>query len=920
MHFHFQRCGRVVLAVAVAAFTGTMQSAHSAAGATTFYAATNGNDSWSGRKPSLGKMEHDGPFASLARALEAAREVKVSTGKAARIEVRGGTYYLSNAITLDAGDSGIVIEGTKGEECIVSGGRRVTGWRPWKGRILQADLSGLNLPDLNFRELYCDGKLMPWARVPNFNPQHPRTGGFLQNAGIVEKETKTKFRYKEGALHPEKWAHPERAWMMFHDSLNYETQYCPVKSVDPDKRIIEAQTGVYVLGVSNPFYVCGVLEELDAPGEWCVDPDTKTLYFWPPPGGNPKSEARSTETPNVVVPALTSAFILKGDPSKDQWGENVRIANLTIRDCQGRAVQMTGARHCTVAACDLRNAEVGVYLGDDTHDCEVLGCDITAMQGDGVTILGSSMDHERVTDNVVDNCYISNIGWGRIHNRCGGVYMHRCMRCKLTHNHIHDTPRYAIGMDVCTDCEVAWNYCHHSNQLTLDTSIIEVATAMDWGLPIEQQQERNRQWNKGNSIHHNLLHDSGGWGSSGQGQIAAPGFSWGIYLDAYCSNWNIHDNVVYNTVLGAYMVGGGESNVFENNVCVDGKETQCYMMKWPKYPMADNVVQHNIFVSPGGSAKVYSFSSFDKKCGLFRNNLVWAGGQPIGVGGISGLKRKEAWEGWLKLGQDEGSVVADPQFVNPAKRDYRLKPTSPAIKLGFKPIDLSTAGNYASADRRTWPRPEVKVARDEMSYAPASAEANPQTVMRGYEDCSVGESERNAHVGNKGEGTALVTDETAASGKHSLKFTDAAELGQNFFPYITYPLEQESGSLKMSFDLRWETGALFALDWRDDPYNYNMGPNLTTIGDGWLLANGKRMLQLPAGQWVHIEINCVLGDKATGKYDLTLTLPNAAPQVFKDTACSPKFELLNCVVFMSLAETATVFYVDNVEFKPVHPK
>ena len=49
-------------------------------------------------------------------------------------------------------------------------------------------------------------------------------------------------------------------------------------------------------------------------------------------------------------------------------------------------------------------------------------------------------------------------------------------------------------------------------------------------------------------------------------------------------------------------------------------------------------------------------------------------------------------EQWKARGHDTNSIIADPLFVDAARNDYRLQPGSPAVKLGFKPIDLSTAG------------------------------------------------------------------------------------------------------------------------------------------------------------------------------------------------------------------------------------
>ena len=43
-------------------------------------------------------------------------------------------------------------------------------------------------------------------------------------------------------------------------------------------------------------------------------------------------------------------------------------------------------------------------------------------------------------------------------------------------------------------------------------------------------------------------------------------------------------------------------------------------------------------------------------------------------------------------GGDANSSSADPMFVDPGNGDFRLKPDSPALKLGFVPFDWSKVG------------------------------------------------------------------------------------------------------------------------------------------------------------------------------------------------------------------------------------
>ena len=72
----------------------------------------------------------------------------------------------------------------------------------------------------------------------------------------------------------------------------------------------------------------------------------------------------------------------------------------------------------------------------------------------------------------------------------------------------------------------------------------------------------------------------------------------------------------------------------------------------------------------------------------------------------------DEWASWQSLGFDVKSVVADPMFVDRDKDDYRLRPESPALKLGFRSIPLDKIGPYADDLRASWPIVEAEGARE----------------------------------------------------------------------------------------------------------------------------------------------------------------------------------------------------------------
>jgi hypothetical protein len=62
----------------------------------------------------------------------------------------------------------------------------------------------------------------------------------------------------------------------------------------------------------------------------------------------------------------------------------------------------------------------------------------------------------------------------------------------------------------------------------------------------------------------------------------------------------------------------------------------------------------------------------------------------------------KSFDEWQAMGQDDGSMVGDPLFVNAENYDFRLRAESPASKAGFQQIDMSTAGPRVRAGADSW--------------------------------------------------------------------------------------------------------------------------------------------------------------------------------------------------------------------------
>ncbi len=287
------------------------------------------------------------------------------------------------------------------------------------------------------------------------------------------------------------------------------------------------------------------------------------------------------------------------------------------------------------------------------------------------------------------------------------------------------------------------------------------------------------------------------------------------------------------------------------------------------------------------------------------HNLYWnASGKPVDFAGKSLAE-------WQAADKDLGSIVADPQFLDPAHGGFRLKPTSPALKLGFKPFDYRRAGVYGGD---YWMRLARQGSYPAVEFAPEPPPAPPLKVQLDFERVPVGATCPEAQNNVEGKGDAIaVTEETAFAGKRSLKVQDAPGLQAAFNPHLVFSPNHREGIATMRFAMRAEAGVNMYHEWRDwQQEPYRVGPSFWLRGTSLTVA-GREVAQIPQGVWVSYIVRAGIGPDQNGVWELTLSVPGARERGFKNLPLvSRDFRALTWCGFSSMATERTVFYLDEI--------
>ena len=685
-------CGSAATLVATApgrawaaALAGSAPPA-SAESATNLFVSLKGDD----HNP--GTIER--PLRSLTSAQASVRALRKRSAGAISVYLRQGTYYLDQTITFTDADSGeqqapVLYAPYPGERVVISGGARLNPqWRPYRDGIFQAEVP----PGTKTDQLFVNGQRQILARYPNFDPQAKYLNGWAPDA--ISPERVNKWSNPQGgyihALHEYLWGdmHFQITGKDTQGNLTYEGgwQNNRPKPMHTQYRFVE-----------------NIFEELDSPGEWFLDETKNTLYFYPPAG---------TDLGNAVVETVRLKHLIEFQGSVAAPVKWITLRGFTFqhtartfmetrdpllrsdwRIYRGGAVFLNGTEDCHIDTCFFDQLGGNcVFVNHYNRRVQISRCHFAEAGANGVSFVGDRAAVRNPLDNYDDRLSVTELDMkpgpltqnypadclvedsliyrtGRVEKQSAPIEISMSMSVTVRHVSIYDVPR--AGINIGDGC---WGG-HRIDHCDVFDTVKETGdhgSFNSWA--------RDRWWGvKGVDLdtlvdgpYKNLPVLDAILPNSLTNSRWRCDHGWDIDLDDGSTNYHISNNLCLN---GGLKLREGFYRVCENNVLVNNS---LHPHVW--YNDSHDVFRSNIVFAPYRPIQMRRWTQ------EIDFNLLHEAGQEWSVP-CKALQDLSS--------QDSHSVAADARFTDASAGDYRVRPDSPAVAIGFVNFDMDDFGVQA---------------------------------------------------------------------------------------------------------------------------------------------------------------------------------------------------------------------------------
>ncbi|MDB9741315.1 right-handed parallel beta-helix repeat-containing protein [Akkermansiaceae bacterium] len=688
-----------------------------------FYVSPTGEDT------SLGTLE--APFATLERAKLAVRELKQTKKTDILVYLRGGLYEFEQTTIFSLADSGsvdatITYAAYPEEIPVFSAGKVITNWEkptyliPGLPDIAQGNVMMANT-DLAFRALFDSEGILPRAKSKGFLTSEEAT----KSSTTIPAESMKNWSATDQL---EISVRPHHAWihnLLPITSINYRDN-----KINTGIKATYAMNRLHFLKTTDNGWIENAIEELDEPGEWVINTKEKKVYLWPR-----QSESKNSNAFNVTAPKLNELIRIEGDIDiegpVDTPTTHLRFQGITFKhgkryqiaesdagfqhdwnffDKDNALVRLRGTEYCEVVDCHFLHSGSGALRLDLHAQHNTISSNhIEHMGGSGILLGGYGPGTKDVNkQNLVFNNHIHHVGEIVFHSP--GIMLSQSGNNRIANNLIHHTNYTSIIISGCVldffsrfgresyptirwqeigekgsikTPEQAAPYLHTNHNLIEQNEIHHAMQMLGDGNAIYIRGAGVENIIKRNYIHH---------------LVAPMIMQCAIRTDGGQGDTLITENIIYKCTSQGMMLK--LNNRFTNNIIADViSPPRGYYLALREGPLTGASIQHNIFYSSNDVEHfVHTIGSKDPNRTEDRRGRGIARPEDADMDYniYYAAASKKTGQNFLKQQKGKGiethSLSVDPLFKDISNGDFTLLPNSPALELGFKPIDMSTIG------------------------------------------------------------------------------------------------------------------------------------------------------------------------------------------------------------------------------------